>query len=119
MPSSPAKNKEYMRALSPEKRRQYRQTTDSNLWNRVLDLLGRECACCGEDNLLFLTLDHKTDDAYKDRGRGMERGRDGRIARRRALREPHLFQILCYNCNCGRARNGGVCPHKELAVVGQ
>jgi hypothetical protein len=21
--------------------------------------------------------------------------------------------VLCYNCNCGRARNGGVCPHQQ------
>jgi hypothetical protein len=19
--------------------------------------------------------------------------------------------VLCYNCNCGRERNGGICPH--------
>ena len=26
------------------------------------------------------------------------------------------FQILCYNCNLGRSRNGGVCPHKQPFV---
>lgn len=25
---------------------------------------------------------------------------------------PDGFQILCFNCNCGRHRNGDVCPHK-------
>jgi hypothetical protein len=19
--------------------------------------------------------------------------------------------VLCWNCNCGRAKNGGICPH--------
>ena len=26
--------------------------------------------------------------------------------------EPDTIQILCFNCNCGRARNGGICPHE-------
>ena len=26
---------------------------------------------------------------------------------------PPGYQVLCYNCNCGRYRNGGVCPHKD------
>jgi hypothetical protein len=25
---------------------------------------------------------------------------------------PPGFQLLCSNCNHGRARNGGICPHK-------
>lgn len=24
------------------------------------------------------------------------------------------YQLLCFNCNCGRHRNGGVCPHKGV-----
>lgn len=23
------------------------------------------------------------------------------------------FQVLCHNCNCGKYRNGGICPHQE------
>ena len=26
---------------------------------------------------------------------------------------PDGLQILCYNCNSGRYRNGGICPHKS------
>jgi hypothetical protein len=26
---------------------------------------------------------------------------------------PEGFQILCWNCNCGKHRNGGVCPHQK------
>lgn len=26
---------------------------------------------------------------------------------------PEGFQVLCYNCNLGRAHCGGVCPHKS------
>ena len=28
---------------------------------------------------------------------------------------PEGFQILCFNCNAGKHRNGGRCPHEQLA----
>jgi hypothetical protein len=27
------------------------------------------------------------------------------------------FQVLCFNCNIGRERNGGMCPHKAVTEV--
>ena len=30
---------------------------------------------------------------------------------------PDFLQILCFNCNCGRNRNGGICPHMEAAKI--
>jgi hypothetical protein len=27
---------------------------------------------------------------------------------------PEGFQVLCMNCNWGRYRNGGVCPHELM-----
>jgi hypothetical protein len=27
---------------------------------------------------------------------------------------PPDFEILCFNCNCGKAVNGGICPHEAL-----
>lgn len=36
---------------------------------------------------------------------------------------PPEYQIQCFNCNLGRARNGGVCPHQARdvydAVIGR
>ncbi len=26
---------------------------------------------------------------------------------------PPGFRVLCYNCNCGRNHNKGICPHKK------
>jgi hypothetical protein len=26
---------------------------------------------------------------------------------------PPEYQVLCFNCNCGRALNGGRCPHED------
>jgi hypothetical protein len=25
---------------------------------------------------------------------------------------PDTITLLCFNCNCGKGRNKGVCPHK-------
>jgi hypothetical protein len=31
---------------------------------------------------------------------------------------PDGFQVLCFNCNCGRQYNGGICPHEEERAAG-
>lgn len=70
---------------------------------------GYRCVCCGETEPMFLTIDHID-------GGGNEHRRNSN----RADIHPWLikhnfpagFQVLCYNCNCGRYRNGGVCPHQ-------
>ena len=67
---------------------------------------GAKCACCGEVEPMFLTIDHVNND-------GGGRKRSGSIyfvARREGF--PSRYQVLCYNCNLGKARNGGKCPHQ-------
>ena len=78
---------------------------------RVYSAYGDKCACCGETNQKFLSIDHVNQDGYDLRpfhGKGRQLfthiEREG---------YPDSFQLLCFNCNLGRARNGGVCPHKE------
>lgn len=70
---------------------------------------GYVCACCGERNDQFLTIDHI------DGCGGAERRRQGLgqsfYAWLRKNGFPPGFQVLCYNCNLGRAKNDGVCPH--------
>jgi hypothetical protein len=84
--------------------------------DQVLDHYGTTCACCGEANRLFLTLDHiKGDGAASRRSKGL--GRSGGYPYYVALiREgfPLGYQTLCFSCNCGRARNRGVCPHQAV-----
>jgi len=79
------------------------------LTDQVLAAYGGVCACCGEDEAMFLTLDHVD-------GRGAEEMETGYRLYMRAKREgfPTKYRLLCWNCNCGRARNGGVCPHEAL-----
>lgn len=77
----------------------------------VLDHYGGKCACCGEANPGFLTIDHVNNDGWsrrKEHGLG--------ISLYRWLIKnnfPEDFQVLCYNCNFGKNRNGGVCPHQS------
>jgi len=83
------------------------------LKNEVINYYGGECACCGIKWLAFLTIDH-----VDGRGKAHRRqvGRCG-LAFYRWLKKnkfPKGYQVLCWNCNCGRAINNGVCPHKEI-----
>lgn len=81
--------------------------------NIVYDYYGRKCSCCGEDNPLFLTMDHIN--GRKDTPEKKKTGAHAvmHIARAIILGEPRTdIRILCFNCNCGRHRNGGICPHE-------
>jgi hypothetical protein len=77
----------------------------------VFAAYGNSCVCCGEDNLLFLTLDHVNDDGSKHRNEIGGHARTYRWARQNNY--PETLQILCANCNQGKKLNGGVCPHKN------
>jgi hypothetical protein len=82
----------------------------------VMDHYGNKCACCGEGNIKFLTVDHI------DGGGNLHRKTisSGAGAMCRYLVKnnfPDGFQMLCWNCNCGKAMNGGVCPHLEYQPI--
>lgn len=86
-------------------RRYYR-----NLRDQVLNRYGAMCSCCGESDKTFLTLDHVNNDGAEHRRKiGM-----GHIFYRWIIDHafPDTIKVLCYNCNSGRYRNGGICPHE-------
>lgn len=74
---------------------------------------GNKCACCGETNPKFFTIDHVNNDGHIERKSG--KYTNGSMFYRQIVKDrfPPNYQILCYNCNLGRARNGGICPHQE------
>ena len=78
---------------------------------------GFVCACCGETERLFLTIDHVENDGAKMRQEGTH-GRSGTAFYQWLRRQgfPAGFQVLCLNCNIGKHRNGGVCPHQSEKV---
>jgi hypothetical protein len=81
---------------------------------------GQVCACCGETEPLFLEIDHINNDGATHR-RSLGYDGNGKGANGQTLQwlkrngYPAGFQILCANCNKGKARNGGTCPHKTKA----
>lgn len=72
---------------------------------------GYTCACplCPETNEKFLTLDHINNDGASLR----KMHGDGSAFHRWLVNNnfPQIVQVLCYNCNCGKNVNGGICPH--------
>lgn len=119
------------RAKAAEAARKWRATPDGKakqkaiserrrlkLKREALDAYGGSCACCGEQHMAFLTLDHTNNDgAAHRRALGLVRERAGGATMYNTLKKlgwpthPPL-RVLCYNCNCGRRANGGVCPHE-------
>lgn len=73
---------------------------------QLFALRGGRCECCDEGNLAFLTIDHIN---------GLEGGkRESTIQILNMIEKfgwPKNLRLLCYNCNMGRARQGGICPH--------
>ena len=75
---------------------------------------GAICACCGEDEWDFLTLDHIDEDAERERypGGGRITGKDFyQLVINKGY--PAGLQLLCRNCNWGKHVNNGVCPHND------
>lgn len=82
---------------------------------------GAICACCGCIGILFLSLDHVDNNGAEHR----RASREQKIsitgihfyARLKKQGFPPGFQVLCMNCNIGKHRNGGICPHKQKEHV--
>ena len=80
----------------------------------VFEHFGAKCACCGETEPCFLTVDHIGGGGGKLR----HKGRHGSIYIWLIKNNfPAGFQLLCTNCNHGRYRNGGICPHQEGSTI--
>lgn len=77
----------------------------------VFNHYGNSCACCGEKEEKFLTIDHINNDGNIHR-----KTIGGGFGIRRYIilnNFPKTFQILCMNCNFGKQQNKGICPHKN------
>jgi hypothetical protein len=61
-----------------------------------------------------LTIDHVNSDGNVERRQSI--GHTGRKVYKmlKRLGYPATFRVLCWNCNTGRAINGGICPHADV-----
>ena len=92
-----------------------------NIWRKahrfkikqaVIEKYGGKCNCCGELNIGFLTMDHiNTDGAARKKENVSEVNIFEHLNNK--LVDLETYQVLCYNCNCGRYINNGICPHLE------
>ena len=95
-----AKNKEICR----EKRKEARRKVLNHYSG-----IPPKCACCGEDTNQFLTIDHIDKTTVNPKYRASTKLFKWLIDNN----YPEGYQILCFNCNCGKQVNGDVCPHKQ------
>ncbi len=87
---------------------------------QVFNHYGWKCTCCGESNPGFLTIDHINNDGCKELGKdGKTRVKGGSAFYALIIKEgfPINLQTLCFQCNCGRGANRGICPHKASLFI--
>jgi hypothetical protein len=104
------KKKDWDRAYA-EISRQMSNFRNQELRKRFLEMYGNQCACpkCNETNSWFLTLDHVKNDGHI----GRSQGKQNLCIYKKAVKQyrPDLYQVLCFNCNCSKDKNGELCPH--------
>lgn len=115
----PEKNKlmcENYRKKYPEKIKHqgktYRETLKLDVFNHYKSRNYISCACCDEDHLEFLTIDHINGGGRKHR-KQISKDLSGWQFYLWLKRNnyPSGFQILCMNCNFAKSHGG--CPHEN------
>lgn len=126
--SASAKKQREARAENPEKwreisrRHNFKHRDGYNVVKRAHHQKLREvifaayggflCKCCSETEPTMLTIDHVNDDGSEHR---REVGSTNIYSWLVKNGFPEGFQVLCYNCNLSKHRNGGVCAHQTKA----
>ena len=74
---------------------------------------GYKCACCGETIKEFLTIDHINNDGAEMKRKNIH-GRPSMSFYTWLKKNnfPPGFQVLCWNCQWGKVKNKGICPHR-------
>lgn len=76
---------------------------------------GPVCNCCEEREITFLSLDHVFNDGAEERRKTVQKAGNNFYGwlKRNNFPTPEKYQILCMNCNFGKAMNSGICPHQN------
>jgi len=83
--------------------------------NRIFNHYGWKCACCGENNKEFLSIDHINGGGRQHiRSLGGGKFWGGDILYRWLIKNnfPEGFRTLCMNCNFAIGKVG-YCPHRS------
>jgi hypothetical protein len=120
--ANPKKYQEFSKVYrrnNPEKVRprwnEYQRRRRKMLRDEMIVAYGSACDCCGENELCFLQLDHVNGNGRKHREQfhGLSTELFGALKREGWPKDG--YRLLCANCNWGRERNGGICPHQQRA----
>lgn len=79
---------------------------------QIIAVYGGMCACCGETENGFLTIDHIDGNGHKERAARRNKASGDafyRYLRARGFPKEN-YQLLCWNCNCAKSYCGQ-CPH--------
>lgn len=114
-----ARARERYRRLTLSQRdcqREYARNHNNRLKREALEHYGGIfCRCCGESELLMLSLDHIANDGAKHRKSltGSTRLMP-QVSYIWAKKNnwPPIFQVMCMNCNWARHWSNGICPHE-------
>lgn len=91
-----------------EKERRRKKKASRELKQEVIAHYGGRCACCGEDRLEFMNIDHINGGGKADRRRF---GNNHRFYRWLRNHWPTELRVLCSNCNSSLGLYG-YCPHQ-------
>jgi len=92
-----------------------------DIWNRKLLVLSHysgkppKCACCGEANPYFLSIDHVDGGGYRQQQK-LKKWGSAFYRWLVAHKYPKGYQVLCYNCNLAKGFYG-CCPHRGAPDV--
>ena len=99
---------------NPDKHRKYCLNHYYKLQDEaILAYGGYKCVCCGTTIRVFLTIDHIANDGNVHRQQTKFNYGASFYRWLKQNNYPPGFQILCLNCNYGKHRNHGICPHQE------
>lgn len=95
-----------------EKERIYKLTLRLNALNYYSNN-ELKCNCCLENELRFLAIDH----IYNNGNEHRRNMKSNIYVWLKQNNYPEGFQVLCHNCNMGKAFNHGVCPHVDSIKI--
>ena len=107
---------QYTKKWQQDNRVRYNQSqreSNHRFKDEVINEYGGKCVCCGETRKEFLSIDHIDGDGSKHRKEIGARTSDEFYRWLKQNNYPEGFQVLCFNCNCGKG-SYSVCPHKEI-----